>query len=246
MKRMLTALLLLAPLVGPTALDAAELRSYTVRLEATESGASRGSLTVEVTGADEGRFAIPLGLRAEQVELVEGPAGTTVRAERLNGQLLAKVALPDSAGGAATIRLRFSVSGLFEEPTPAAGEKRTLPIGHRLFRHTLVNTQPAPIRRYRFELVFPAGIRAHAIREALPKLRKAEVGPRVQFDGLDSQAGARLQVDGLAQGDTASMQIELMPASRSLGWLIAGLVLSVLYLVYFRDLVARDVPQARV
>jgi hypothetical protein len=84
-------------------------------------------------------------------------------------------------------------------------------------------------------------MRAHAIREALPKLGKKEATPRVRLATIDSRNGARLQVARLLQGESASMQLELVPQKKSLGWLMAGLVLSILYLVSFRDLVAKKV-----
>jgi hypothetical protein len=43
----------------------------------------------------------------------------------------------------------------------------------------------------------------------------------------------------LEQGDDTSMQLEVVPSRRSLLWLAAGIALSALYLVRFRDLVAR-------
>ncbi len=113
-----------------------------------------------------------------------------------------------------------------------------------MLRHALVQTEPATIRRYRCEVMFPQTLRAHAIREALPKLGKKESEPRVRLGTVAGEAGARLQATSLRQGDVASMQLELVPRSRSPFWLIVGLLLSAAYLIKFRDLVFGPAKEA--
>ena len=127
----------------------------------------------------------------------------------------------------------------FQDPTPAPGERSTLPAGSRLLRHTPDQHRSRDrSARYRLDATFPDGIRAHAVREALPKLRKGEAGPRVRLARRRRPPGARLRVDRLKQGDPTSMQHRAGPANpaRPAGSSPASL-LSVLYLVYFRDLV---------
>ena len=244
MKRLKLALFAVALVVASAhAAPAAEIRSYVVHLVVSSTGSAEGSATIEVAGAAEGRLTVPLGFAtAENVRVEEGPSGTTVAVTRGNGQVLVALAWPADAAAeraTVTVKLRFAVPEAFEKVTPAAGEKSTLPADNRIVRHALVNSQPATVRGYRLEMVFPEGLRAHAIREALPKLRKTETGARVQLDEIDGQHGARLQVDRLTQGESASMQLELTPERRSPGWAVFGLALSLLYLYYFRDLVSR-------
>lgn len=239
MKR-LAVLPLLLLIASPAA---AGVRTYEVRLTPGANGAGRAVATVSLDAAVPGVATVPVGFaRISQLHLETAPQGTSLASEARNGQTLVHVALPAGTAAQAVVSFGFTVAGAFVAPVPAAGEKATLPAGSLLLRHALLNSQPDPIGCYRFEVVFPDGVRAHAVREALPKLRKTESVPRVQLEAIDGRPGARLQVDGLNQGATASMQIELVPASRSIGWLVAGLVLSVLYLVYFRDLVSRRAP----
>jgi hypothetical protein len=228
-------LLLFASVAG-----AAEIRSYTVRIQVHDDGSGSVSAVVKIESAMPGAIAIPIGFaKVTDLRLTQGPAGMDIVVTAANGQTLVQAVLPGGVPPALTLAFGFSVQDVFLPVTPGPGERSTLPEGSRVFRHALLNSQQAPIRSYTAEVMFPDGLRAHAIREALPKLRKSEVGPRVQLDDINATPGARLQVDRLAQGDSASMQIELVPQSRSVAWLIAGLVLSLAYLVYFKDLVAR-------
>ncbi|MBK9795010.1 MAG: hypothetical protein IPP58_00675 [Holophagaceae bacterium] len=139
----------------------------------------------------------------------------------------------------ATLRFSFGLKQVFLETRLAPGEKSTLPEGSRIFRHAFVNTQEAPIGIYRLEFLFPEGLRAQAIREQLPRPKKSEVGPRVLLSKLEDRQAAILQFAGLHQGDDTSMALELVPSQRSFGWLIVGLLIGGLYLVKFKDLVAK-------
>jgi hypothetical protein len=236
----LACLLFLAALSVAPATHAATVRSYELRITPGPDAAGRAVAVVTLDGATPGPVALPVGFaRVSGLHLEEAPAGTTVTSEPQGGQTLVHATLPPATPAVTVLKFGFTVEGFFRRPAPTPGEKATLPAGGFLLRHAVMNSQPETIGRYLFEVTFPANLRAHAIREALPKLRKTESVPRVRLDAIDGQAGARLQVNGLAQGMTTSVQIEMAPRSRSLAWLVAGLVLSVLYLVYFRDLVSR-------
>ena len=108
-----------------------------------------------------------------------------------------------------------------------------------LFKFSEVHREPSATPSFELDVTFPEGMRAQAIREALPKLRKGEVTPRVRLGDIDGRSGARLRVDNVQQGDTVSLQIELTRATAPWGWLAAGLLLSAMYLISFRDLVRK-------
>jgi hypothetical protein len=219
-----------------------ELATYTVRAVTATDGSATVTATMTITGAAPGVVDIPLGFPGvATVALTDGPAGVTVSARPANGQSALRVTLPADVPEFARITVRFAVAHAFQRTDPAPGERRTLPEGVRVFRHAMVNTEQLTVGRYRVEVVFPDGMRAHAVREALPKPRRSEAGPRARLAAFDGHDGAWLDVATLAQGDTASLQLELVPARRSLIWLIVGLVISALYLVFFRDLVLRRV-----
>lgn len=236
--RALAALLLVLPAVQA---GAVEIRSYEVQLRTDAEGSGRATAVVQIEGAEAGLVVVPTGFPAATgLRLTHGPAGTTLVAQPHNGQILVHIALPEGTPARTSLGFELDLTGVFQRPAPKPGESEaSRPNGRRIFRHALLNTEPATIGSYRFEMLLPDGMRAHAIREALPRLRQGEAGPRAQLDGIDGQPGVWLEVDRLVQGETAVVQVELVPRSRSLVWLLIGVAVSLLYLVTFRDLVAR-------
>ena len=240
--RLLTLLLLSSALVAST-----DIQSYAIRIQAADDGGGRAIATVTLTGCTPGLLALPLGFASpEGLTLEEAPAGVKLALGPRNGMTSLHLQFPEGMPAQATLRFSFAVEQVFQVLQPAPGEKSTLPKGSRLFRHAFVNTQETPIGTYRMEFLFPAGFMAQAIREQLPKLKKSEVGPRVLLSQVEGRQAATLQFTDLHQGDDTSMVLELVPARRSLGWLVAGLLLAGLYLVRFRDLVAKKRPDPAV
>ncbi len=237
MKILTVPALVLAAILPAAAADHT-ISAYEVTLAIAEDGSAKATAVVTVDGATPGVLAIPLGFPGiGAVEVTDGPAGTVAAARAVNGQSELVLTLPDGAPASCRVAITFPVGRAFQKTEPGPGERRTLPEGVLLFRHAIVNAEPSAIGRYRFSVSFPASLRAHAVREALPRLRKTEAGPRARLGAVDGRGGAWLEVTKLSQGDSASLQIELVPGGRSPAWVIAGLVLCVLYLVYFRDLV---------
>ena len=108
-----------------------------------------------------------------------------------------------------------------------------------VFRFAWLNKDADEVPRYDLSVRFPDGWRAQAIREAQPKARKSDTGPRARLEAVDGGRGARLSVGSLQQGETVSLQVDLSHASPPWGWLVAGLLLSAGYVFSFRDLVRR-------
>ncbi len=236
--RLLMLLLLASTLPGAT-----DIQSYLVRLRASENGSGQAMATVVLTGCTPGRLDLPLGFpTAGELRLLEPVSGVQMEQISHRGISILRFMLPEGFPPQATLRFSFTVREVFQPIKSAPGEKATLPAGSRLFRHAFVNTQEAPIGTYRLELLFSEGTMAQAIREQLPKPTKSEVGPRVLLCKLEGHQAAVLQYSQVDQGDDTSMVLELVPARKSLAWLIVGLLLSGVYLYYFRDLVAPRRP----
>ena len=75
------------------------------------------------------------------------------------------------------------------------------------------------------------------IAEQLPRPKRSDLLPRVRLDRFDDRQGATLQLTGIKQGDRTSVVLNVVPARPSYGWLLAGLAISLAYLVGFRSLV---------
>jgi hypothetical protein len=110
------------------------------------------------------------------------------------------------------------------------GESRFKTIAHRF-----MNSTRFPVERYRLEVLLPEGYVVHTVPEALPKAKAKETTSRVRLIEKDGRQGAVLEMAGLRLGDATSMRIEYEPAKKSLAVLWFGLLLSVLYLMFFRD-----------
>jgi hypothetical protein len=201
---------------------------YDLRLDTQAAGPARATLSLVLDSVEGQMAAIPLPFpELRNLSLVEGPAGAQVATAAANGQAWIVVTLHANATLPVNLRLTGDVAEVLSKPTPAG----------RTARVALLNTQPEPIRDLRIAITFPEGLRGHAIREARPPAAKTETAPRAALDSIDGRSGVRLQVDSLPQGETAALRVELARADPSMGWLLAGLVLSALYLVSFRDLV---------
>jgi hypothetical protein len=219
--------------------SAAEIKTYQVRLTTAADGTGKGLATIGLSTCTPGQVNVPLGFtEIEALKLEEAPPGVRLEQGPPNGQILLHVFLPEGIASETLLKFSFTVRRAFLSVDPGPGEKPALPKGSRVFRHAFVNTQEGLIDSYRLELHFPEGTRAQAIREQLPKPKKSEVGPRVLLAKIDGRQAAILQFNSIRQGDDTSMQLELVPARKSLAWLLMGLILAGVYLAYFRDLVA--------
>ncbi|MCE1204204.1 MAG: hypothetical protein LWW79_06305 [Holophagaceae bacterium] len=236
--RMLLILLLPAALAAATRIE-----SYTIQLHASPEGRGQATAILSLSNCAPGMLVVPLGFSAPEDLKIEGsPTGVWLELGPRNGMTSLHFHFPAGMPANATLRFTFEVKQVFQALQLAPGEKSTLPKGSRIFRHAFVNTQETPIGTYRLELLFPEGFMAQAIREQLPKPKKNEVGSRVLLSKTADHQAATLQFTDLHQGDDTSMILELVPTQRSIGWLLAGLLLGGVYLIKFRDLIAKGRP----
>lgn len=236
--------LTVALLFSATGTFASGIRAYDVGVAIHDDGTAGGRAALRLEDVKAGRVTIPLGFApVSQLRLVSAPARTAITSEERNGQTIVALELPSEAPGETAVAFTFQIGNALVSPAPVAGQKSTVPANNRIVAHALVNTEPTAIGAYQAEFIFPAGMRAHAIREALPKLSKSETEPRVRLVEIGERNGARLRTGRLLQGDKTSMQVEILPRKRSPWWLVAGVALSILYLIHFRDLVAKK-PQS--
>ena len=226
----------------PGVVRAAEITQYTTRLDVTSEGTGRAVSTLVVTGAPAETLEIPLGPGWSNLRVEEAPAGLVFEAPKTAKATTARATLPPAAAPTAATRFTFAFDvpeAFAKAEDTAAGAKLTIPRESRTLKFAFVNTQAALIKSFGLLVVLPEEYRFQAIREQLPKLKKTEVEPRARLGATDGRQNAFLQVANLKQGDATSMQLEALPKHRSPFWLLAGLALSALYLVSFRDLVSR-------
>jgi len=229
-------LLVLVPGLG----RAAEISRYITNLAVDPDGGGHAASTLVIAGGPSETVEIPLSHGSwANFRVTEASEGLRLDPPQAKAGTV-RVTLP--AATSAPSRLTFSVDvpeAFVRAEDPANGDRLTIPWESRTFRYAFVNTQATPIKDFGMLVILPAGYRFQAIREQLPRQKKSEVEPRVRLGGSNGRQNALLRVTNLKQGDATSMQLEALPNRRSLLWLLAGLTLSALYLVYFRDLVSR-------
>jgi hypothetical protein len=237
--RRILAVALLASLPGLA--SAAEIREYATRLDVDTGGAGRATSTVVIAGGPSESVEIPLSHGAwTNFRLAEATEGLRLEPPKEKAATI-RVTLPPATTGASRIAFTFDVPKVFVRvQDPAAGAKLTMPRESRILRYAFVNSQDSLIGDFRMLVTLPEGTRFQAIREQLPKQTRSEAEPRVRLGGESGRQNALLRLANLEQGDDTSMVLEVVPDRRSMLWLLAGLALSALYLVYFRDLVSRD------
>ncbi len=227
-------------LAAPGLLRAAEIRQYTTRLDLDPDGTGHATSTLVLSGDPSERVVIPIAHGAwTNFLLAEATDGLRLEPPGEKATTF-EVTLPPASAAASRLSYTFDVPAVFvraDDATP--GARRTLPRESRTVRYAFVNSQVTPIRDFGVLVTLPRDYRFHAIREQLPRQTKSEVEPRVRLGADGGRQNALLRLTNLRQGDDTSMQLEALPSQRSYLWLVAGVVLSALYLHRFRDLVAR-------
>jgi hypothetical protein len=215
------------------AAGAAEIQQYAARVDLAADGTAQGTASVALSGAPLETVEIPVAFKASGYRLQEAPQGLQLQA--CDGGV--KVTMP-AAAGVCRFTFAFSATGVLVREKVLEGRKPDYPRTSRLLRHSFVNTKATPILDYSMVASLPEDYRFQAIKEKSPRMGDTEVEPRVLLGKDDGRQNARLHRSDLKQGDSASMLLEAVPTRHSPLWLLAGLLATVLYLIFFRDLVA--------
>ena len=233
--RLLVALLLGALCAGA---GAVEIRTYDTRVDVGADGSARARVDLALTGVAAGRLRVPVGFPAlDGFKVEEAPAGVAVKPLPSKEQSAVEIELPEGVPADVALRFAFTTPGVLVAPKPEEGQKSKFPEGSRLLRHVFVNTQPAPVGRYRVEVLLPPESMVQTVREQLPRPGRKEFVPRVELDRLDGRQGAVLQLSGVRQGGRTSMELEVVRDRRSLLWLVVGMTLACGWLVAYRFVV---------
>ncbi len=232
-------LAMLVALAGLTA-QAAEIREHSTRLDVSDDGTGVAATVLELVDLQPGSLRVPLGSAVvSDLRPGEVPTGIALLPGSADGRSWVDIQLPPGVPAAMRLAFSYRLAAVLVVPKPETGQKSAFPEGSRLLRHAFVNTQDAVITRYRMTVLLPSDSIVHGVREELPKRKRTEMLPRVMLDRFDGRQGAALQTGALAQGDRASMELEVVNAHRSAGWLLALVPLALAYMWVFRDLVRR-------
>jgi hypothetical protein len=212
------------------------VRQYRVQLAAKADGAGQATVSLDLERCVPGSLVIPVGL-ALPANLGIETLPTGARLESGPGRV--RLQLPEGVAPACQVVFSFPVAQVFQPAPRAENGEKPIPAASLMLKHTFINTMEETVGDYAFEFRLPEGYLVQGVREQLPKLGKAETGPRVRLDKADGRQGGVLRVARVPQGGTAAVLLEAIPERKSPMWLLVGVVLGGLYLFFFRDLVAR-------
>lgn len=222
----------------------ATVRLYDVRMEQEAGGAAAVHARIDLAGVKPGTLDVPLAAWGDIADFKLDAAPLEVRAVPVSKGSSPRLTLtvPADAPDAFPIELSFRTPAPKAAPSKAGagGEAKYAQISHRIF-----NATQTPVERYRLRVVLPEGTIVHQTLEAAPKTKAKETTPRVQLVGEDGRQGAVLQIPDLKFGDSASMRIEFGREQKSWNVLWIGLALSLLYLVFFRDVLRTPAGEKR-
>jgi hypothetical protein len=223
--------------------DATTIDSYASRLDVAENGSARVTVTLQLGNCQPGRIRLPIAFaKLDAFQTGNVPDGVQLELAQGKDQSIVDIELPVSIKDAAKVSFSFSTPDVLGRPKLGPGEKSRLAADTQVLKYNFVNTQALAIGSYRVEARLPDEMRVQKIGEQLPKPKRSDVLPRVQLGKFDGHQGATLQFENVKQGDRTSMVLEVVGDGRSYGWLLAGLLISVAYLVGFRDLVKPAKP----
>lgn len=236
MKRLFIALMFISSAAGATVID-----RYATELDVHADGGSRAMVTLDLKKCQAGRFVLPVGFGGmDRLEVHAAPDGVVLKPVPGKESSTLEIELPPGIAASNSLRFAFAAPDVLGRPKNAAGEKAKIAADTQLLRHTFVNTGALEIGVYELSVQLPGDLRVQKIAEQLPRTKRSEVLPRVRLDRTDDRQGADLQLANMKQGDRTSMVLNVVSARHSYGWLLAGLALSLAYLVGFRSLVKAD------
>ncbi len=129
-----------------------------------------------------------------------------------------------------TVRVAASVPEWF---TPDEAKR---PYGEMYVERRFVNFSSFVLRDPRVSVVLPEGMLVHSIEKVVPAYDpKKNPQPPFTVSRLGNRGAASLAVEQLAPAETVELGVNVRPARRGLIPLIGGLVLAILYLIFFRD-----------
>lgn len=109
------------------------------------------------------------------------------------------------------------------------------------FSKTFFNTSDFFIRNYQLEYRLPEGYLLHDILKTEPGFDpQKQPSPPFEVVKLDGHYMAVLTVQDLEAAARAMMNIEMLRAKRSMIPMMIGIVLSLLYLIFYRDVLVKE------
>ncbi len=231
-----TLALLLALASGPGAVsaqhepEAVQIALYEEEVSLERSGDAIVTTRIELAGETPARLRLPFSYEVAEDLSVQPRKGVEVAAVEVAGTRALELRFHSPRGSLRPLTVRYTLPRLYDWSAPPEA------FGNRRVGHQLVQTQHLEIDRYRLRVILPAGFRVNEVLETTPPFnpKKASELP-FELGEEHGRASVALVADGLVLGDRVGLELEAKSSRRSAALLIAGLLVSALYLIFFRD-----------
>ena len=217
------------------------IKLYDQTMVVARDGSSEVTGKIQLTGVATGTLEVPFAPWGDITDFKLSGAETKGSPNTKAANPRLSLVLPADTPDAVEVQFVFKIAAP-KPPSPAKDAKgreeaKAPEPNYRFVSHRFMNGTNLLIERYRLEAWLPAGEVVHTVPEAQPKAAAKDTTPRVRLIGKDGRQGAVLEVGNLRFGSTTSMRLETEAATRSWTLVWIGLVLSLLYLVFFRDII---------
>ncbi|MEI7482707.1 MAG: hypothetical protein WCK75_10220 [Elusimicrobiota bacterium] len=206
----------------------------TVALQDDGSALVRSVATVGKPGP--GPLMLPFSYKAaEELRVTLGEKGAVVpaRLEEIEGvkYLRLEAGAQDLRG--AELTATFRVPGYLDWKKAGPGE-----YGYYKWKSQYFNTTRRPIDSVTLEIILPPGFIAAAFGKSVPAPAKEEALPPYSVKNMDGRSHLFMRAEVLTIGKACSLEYSFAARKRSLWLPLAAALAALLYLVFFKDLVA--------
>ncbi len=209
-------------------LQAVRIALYEEEVSLDRSGDAIVTTRIQLTGEAPASLLLPFSYEVAEDLSVRPRQRVTVAAVEIAGTKALELRCPQ--GSLRSLTVRYTLPRRYDWSAPPEA------FGNRRVGHELVQTQHLKIDRYQLRMILPQGFRVNEVLRTTPPFnpKKASELP-FELGEKDGRATVELAVSGLALGDRVGLELEAKSARRSASVWIAGLLVSLLYLIFFRD-----------
>jgi|GEM_PF-1665667 len=218
------------------------LLSYEEILFVGSDGSGKVEITAVLGQGGQGDLLLPFDfLDGTDFSVLSGPAAfvpgdgsRSAPTTTVLGYRMLHLETETAAASGDTIRITASV------PDWYSADDADRPYGEYFLQRNFANTSRFVMRSLRVGVVLPPGMLVHSVEKVVPAYDpKKNPSPPFDIYSVADRTAAALTVKDLAPAKAVRLDLNIRPKRRGLIPLVAGLVLAVLYLVFFRDVLGK-------
>ncbi len=212
------------------ALQVVHLSLYEEEVSFGLSGDATFTTRIDIVGGLPARILLPFGGGVAEDLTVRPSKGVDVTLVDVAGTLAVELRLDTAGKSLRTLTVQYTLPRLHDWSAPPEAW------GNRKVSHEIVHTQHLRIDRYELRMILPDGFRVNQVLGTIPAFdsKKASELP-FELVEIDGRAAVELVALELVLGDRVGLKLEAKSDRRGAFVWMAGVVISLLYLIFFRD-----------